>query len=532
MEDDEDRPHGYIYKAINRINEKVYIGQTVSSRWNKNVVPIEGRWKEEVSEAIRRDRNGANLRYIESAIIKYGPENFELAEQDIAHSQEELDQKERDWVKEYQSTNPDKGYNLTEGGLGGRPTQEVIDKLSNTIQDLWQDNDYREKQLEARKDLGHNEEFIEKMTELNRDRALQSEYHQKMSESIKEVWQNSDYQEKVSSSITEKWNDPNYIEKQFMSRTEGRREISDKEEFLRDIRDMKRKDLCEKYNMDGKGINRRIKEMLGHQDINHFTSAKNYLQDKNLAEVVDDINENMQERSGVKKEIENKREFLQDIQSMLKKDINEKYGMNASTINNRIREMLGNERVTNYTEAKEYLKDKNLDEVVEKIEQDQKDFRERAMQRADIIDKERFLKDIQDVPKKQIEMKYNMDGKTINNKIQDFLKDFDVKNYTEARGLLEDREIKELIEEMNNREIETSDPSETIDNRESSESQKESSIQEDIEKPLEREGEDINALESELENQESDLSSIEENSIEKNMRREYKKKVIISRKVL
>ena len=120
MEDEEDRPFGYIYIAENMQNGKKYVGQTVSSVWDKDKTPIEERWKNEVGDAYRKARRGDDLRYIERAIVKYGEKNFKLTEHDIAHSQKELDNKETHWIREYDTMNPEKGYNMKEGGLGGK----------------------------------------------------------------------------------------------------------------------------------------------------------------------------------------------------------------------------------------------------------------------------------------------------------------------------------------------------------------------------------------------------------------------------
>lgn len=87
-----------IYKITNKINSKIYIGQTIRS--------IEERWKEHA------EKGSALYR----AIHKYGKENFTIEQIDVAVNRDELDEKEKYWIKHYDSTNKKKGYNLTSGG--------------------------------------------------------------------------------------------------------------------------------------------------------------------------------------------------------------------------------------------------------------------------------------------------------------------------------------------------------------------------------------------------------------------------------
>lgn len=100
MNKEQEKLYGYIYRAVNRINEKIYIGQTVTSRWEENQIPIKERWNEEIGDAKRKKRNGEYLRHVENAIIKYGRENFDLFEQYKAYkNQKELDDKETYLIK-------------------------------------------------------------------------------------------------------------------------------------------------------------------------------------------------------------------------------------------------------------------------------------------------------------------------------------------------------------------------------------------------------------------------------------------------
>jgi len=416
----EKAPFGYIYKVTNTINGKVYIGKTVKT--------LEDRWSRHLkkADALKRAREVNPHKkiygtYINNAINKHGSNAFVINQEDVAYSRAELNEKEKYWVNEYESMNPSKGYNMTEGGEGGKPSPEAI----------------------------------ERMTEANQEIARNPQALERMSESISEKWQDQKYQENVSKGVTGKWQEPKYRERQLKSRVEGKREIPNKREFLKDIQEMKKKDLNEKHDMDGKCINKRIKEMLGHHGINNFSQAKKYLENKNLDDVLKDINERQNaqpQKFEGKKEITNKREFLEDIQNIKSKEIEQKYDMNRSTVNRRIQEMLGHRGVNNYAQAKTYLEEKNLDEVLKDINEKLSNQSERYEGGSVISDKEQFLRDIQNMQKTEINYKYNLDGKTINQKIEKILGEEGIRNYSQANEYLKDKNVDEVLNEIQENE--------------------------------------------------------------------------------
>lgn len=76
--------------------------------------------------------------YFHNAINKYGAENFLFKKIDEAKTQEELDNKERYWIKYYNSNNKDKGYNLDSGGRsGGIKSDETKRKIGETTKEKW-----------------------------------------------------------------------------------------------------------------------------------------------------------------------------------------------------------------------------------------------------------------------------------------------------------------------------------------------------------------------------------------------------------
>ena len=92
-----------IYLHKNKINNKVYIGQTIQDNLND-------RWK-----------NGLGYKtctYFYNAIQKYGWDNFEhlILEQGQNLTKEELNQKEQYYINLYKANNPEFGYNITAGG--------------------------------------------------------------------------------------------------------------------------------------------------------------------------------------------------------------------------------------------------------------------------------------------------------------------------------------------------------------------------------------------------------------------------------
>lgn len=97
--------YGYIYKILNKSNKKVYIGQSCND-FNRRY-PGGAWWKNTHNEHLKR------------AVNKYGVENFELIKHlDIAFSQTELDVKEQVYIRLYNSTHRDFGYNKRDGGNG------------------------------------------------------------------------------------------------------------------------------------------------------------------------------------------------------------------------------------------------------------------------------------------------------------------------------------------------------------------------------------------------------------------------------
>lgn len=140
-----------IYKITNKLNGKIYIGQTCRS--------LEDR----MSEHIRH-----RIIVVDKAIQKYGINNFTVEQIDVATDIDDLNQKERFWIQHYDCMVPN-GYNQCAGGdntVGFQHRVESKRKMSikKSVQYVGEGNPFfgkrhsdesRKKMSDARKGLAH-----------------------------------------------------------------------------------------------------------------------------------------------------------------------------------------------------------------------------------------------------------------------------------------------------------------------------------------------------------------------------------------
>lgn len=103
-----------IYCLINKINLKTYVGQSID---------VHRRFSD------YRSLNCKGQRKIYHAIKKHGISSFDFEILEEC-SVDKLTEREKFWIKIYQSI--EKGYNLTEGGEGYTPSEEVKKRISNS----------------------------------------------------------------------------------------------------------------------------------------------------------------------------------------------------------------------------------------------------------------------------------------------------------------------------------------------------------------------------------------------------------------
>ncbi|MGM7722533.1 helix-turn-helix domain-containing protein [Metabacillus sp. Hm71] len=110
-----------IYTATNKVNGKIYVGQTIQVFKNRK--------KQHRVVAYNPEAKNYNSKFYR-AIRKYGWDVFEWKVIDKADTQGELDNKEKYWISHFNCLDDSFGYNQQEGGSGGSPTKEVRIKIS------------------------------------------------------------------------------------------------------------------------------------------------------------------------------------------------------------------------------------------------------------------------------------------------------------------------------------------------------------------------------------------------------------------
>ena len=105
-----------IYVIRNKVNNKVYIGQT---------------WQT-IKKRFNCHKRHAPNKHLESAFNKYGLDSFSIELLGNCYGQEAADYLEISFIEAYKSTNSKYGYNMKEGGAHGKPTLNARLNMSNS----------------------------------------------------------------------------------------------------------------------------------------------------------------------------------------------------------------------------------------------------------------------------------------------------------------------------------------------------------------------------------------------------------------
>ena len=157
------KEYGQVYCITNNITNKRYIGITVK----KDVL------KDRYKGSLLKSHN----EHLRNSVLKYGEDNFSIDILDIAYSEEELMQKEVEYIEKFDTRNADKGYNKREGGYGRRLNEEELIKRGKCIKKWWDTAVDRKEMLRESmtgdKNFlvqmgGHTEEAKKKMSDIKK----------------------------------------------------------------------------------------------------------------------------------------------------------------------------------------------------------------------------------------------------------------------------------------------------------------------------------------------------------------------------
>ena len=163
--------HGYIYKRVNKVNNKVYIGQH-----RYHLPELDPRYQ------------GSGV-LLQKAFKRYGIEAFTIELIALAESQEELDLLEEKHIAEYNSLAPN-GYNLRTGGNNNPPGLESRKNMSEAQKKYHMEHPEVaikrsiERQGEGNPMFGKTQSDYQKqkVKELNTGKSVSDETRQKMRE--------------------------------------------------------------------------------------------------------------------------------------------------------------------------------------------------------------------------------------------------------------------------------------------------------------------------------------------------------------
>jgi group I intron endonuclease len=114
-----------VYCHIHRASGRRYVGVTKKT-WR-------ARWNQHVYTASKLAKKGWS--HFANAIRKYGKDAFDHEVLEVCDSLEEANAAEVRWIKHFDSTNPEKGFNLKKGG----------DHRPHPVKNPWDRPEYREK---------------------------------------------------------------------------------------------------------------------------------------------------------------------------------------------------------------------------------------------------------------------------------------------------------------------------------------------------------------------------------------------------
>ena len=334
--------YGIIYLVKNKVNGKCYVGQTIKKNGfrDRYVVKygqslIEGLYmarkktmdnKEEYKKDILNKRD-IFLQDME----KYGLDAFEVNECiDYAFSRQELDIKEKTYIKYYKSLIKENGYNKTAGGQGLQAfvgqdeisrelwkNEEFRNKTTNAIIAATTTEEYREKIRKITTELWKNEEYRNKTISSIIKKVSTEEYKEKIRKTITELWKKEEFRDKVVNSLIKSWENE-----------DRRKEQSKRSKEMWNNKE-KRKEIIE--NMLEAWKNQELKESFSKH-------MKEVMQDEEIRKKLSDGAKKEWQQDGFREKMSNKQkkvwenEDLKKKQSAIQKEIQNRPDVKKKTL--------------------------------------------------------------------------------------------------------------------------------------------------------------------------------------------------------
>lgn len=167
----------YIYKIENLINGKVYIGKTLYE--------IDRRWRQHIQNS--KIENYSHMP-LYNAMRKYGIDNFEITQVEYIENADELSDREKYWIEQYNSYF--NGYNATRGGDGsllydydiiwdywtqGYSIKDISKKIGcndfvvRTVLDIHKISTHERKQRSEEAQLRSHKPYMRRVNQINPD---------------------------------------------------------------------------------------------------------------------------------------------------------------------------------------------------------------------------------------------------------------------------------------------------------------------------------------------------------------------------
>jgi group I intron endonuclease len=108
--------NGIIYRITNKSTGKEYVGLTIQT--------LERRWNYHIQQAMAGYINGTDS--LHAAIREFGPDDFVVLQIDSGTTKNDLEKKERYWIKKLGTLSP-QGYNISSGGVSGGSNKKAVE---------------------------------------------------------------------------------------------------------------------------------------------------------------------------------------------------------------------------------------------------------------------------------------------------------------------------------------------------------------------------------------------------------------------